>query len=148
MRTRILACKQQLAQAVSLAPGMEKQQRDLEQLAEENKRLRDELEKWRAYSLRTHNATNPAAAAFPGTRLAQPTGRAGTVTLASSNATGSGHASATTAASLRTHTVKGGETPSTIARKYGVELKALLGANPRLDPKRMQVGQVVVIPGP
>jgi tetratricopeptide (TPR) repeat protein len=148
VKTRILACKQQLAQAVSLAPGMEKQQRELEQLAEENKRLRDELEKWRAYALRAQSATNQAPPTAIGTRLAQPTGQSGTVGAAPSNVTSSGRASATMAASQRTHTVKGGETPSTIARKYGVELRALLASNPRLDPKRMQVGQVVVIPGP
>jgi tetratricopeptide (TPR) repeat protein len=146
VKTRIMACKQQLAQAVSLAPGMEKQQRELEQFAEETKRLRDELEKWRAYGLRMQNATNVAPPVLPGARPVQPT-EAGTATPAPSSATGSGHPSATTTASLRTHTVRGGETPSTIARKYGVELKALMAANPRLDAKRMQVGQIVVIPG-
>ena len=50
VKTRILACKQQLAQTVSLGPGTEKQQREFEQLAEENKRLHEDIEKWRAYA--------------------------------------------------------------------------------------------------
>ena len=52
VKTRILACKQQLAQTVSLGPVTEKQQREFEQLAEENKRLHEEVEKWRAYAAR------------------------------------------------------------------------------------------------
>src|SRR5436190_904960 len=45
---RVLACKQELAKAILLpnTPGM---QHELDQLAEENKRLRDEVERWRAY---------------------------------------------------------------------------------------------------
>ena len=52
VKTRILACKQQLAQTVSLGPVTEKQQREFEQLVEENKRLREDVEKWRAYAAR------------------------------------------------------------------------------------------------
>jgi len=49
-------------------------------------------------------------------------------------------------ASGKTHTVKSGETPGAIAKKYGVKVDALLTANPRLDPKRLQVGQTLNIP--
>ena len=56
VRQHILACKQELARTVSLAPVTEKQQRDLERLAEENKRLegeiqrlRDIIRQWQAY---------------------------------------------------------------------------------------------------
>jgi len=44
-------------------------------LAEENKRQRDELEKWRAYGLRTQTATNTAAPRAG--RLGGPDGRRG-----------------------------------------------------------------------
>ena len=71
VKTRILACKQQLAQTVSLGPVTEKQQRELEQLVEENKRLREEVEKWRAYAARLQSLTNQAAAASPTTRSTQ-----------------------------------------------------------------------------
>jgi tetratricopeptide (TPR) repeat protein len=146
VKTRILACKQQLAQAVSLAPGMEKQQRELEQLAEENRRLRDDLEKLRAQGLRTQTPSNtivapPAARLTPVNAAGQP----GPDSVRVPTATGSGRSSTTTA-SPRTHTVKAGETPSLIARKYGLKLDALMAANPKLDPRRMQVGHTVVIP--
>ena len=55
---------------------------------------------------------------------------------------------ATPTATSRTHTVKAGETPSLIARKYGVKVDALMAANPKLDPRRMQVGQALIIPAP
>ena len=44
VKTRILACKQQLAQTVSLGQVTEKQQREFEQIAEENKRLREDVD--------------------------------------------------------------------------------------------------------
>jgi len=46
-----------------------------------------------------------------------------------------------------THTVVPGETPGGIARRYGVTVDALLRANNISDPRRLQVGQVLVIPG-
>ena len=49
-------------------------------------------------------------------------------------------------ASTRRHKVQSGETPVAIARRYNVKLDALLTANPSLNPKRMQVGQSLVIP--
>ena len=57
VKQAILASKQELARTVSLGPVTEKQQRDLERLAEDNKRLTDEnrrlneaLAKWRTYA--------------------------------------------------------------------------------------------------
>jgi len=49
-------------------------------------------------------------------------------------------------AAPKTHTVKGGETPYSIARQYRVKLEALLSANPALDPKRLKIGQVLNLP--
>ncbi len=48
-------------------------------------------------------------------------------------------------AEASTYKVKSGDTPSGIAKKYGVGVKALLKAN-KLDPKKMRVGQVLTIP--
>jgi LysM repeat protein len=33
-----------------------------------------------------------------------------------------------------------------IARKYGVKVDALMAVNPRLEPRRLQVGQTLNIP--
>lgn len=45
------------------------------------------------------------------------------------------------------YTVKRGDTPITIARSFGVEPNALMGANNISDPRRLFVGQELVIPG-
>jgi membrane-bound lytic murein transglycosylase D len=44
------------------------------------------------------------------------------------------------------HVVASGETLSHIAQDYGVRVDDLLAANPRIQPRRMQVGQRVVVP--
>jgi LysM repeat protein len=150
VKTRILACKQQLAQSVSLGPVTEKQTRELEQLLEENKRLHEDLEKWRAFAARQQNATNQAAAGSPASRGVQPSiaGQPAASGAPSSNSASPVRPPTAPATNLRTHIVKAGETPTIIARKYGVKVEALLAANPKLDPRRLQVNRVVTIPAP
>lgn len=47
---------------------------------------------------------------------------------------------------LREHRVASGETLSHIARQHLISLNALRAANPGIDPRRMQIGTVLVIP--
>jgi LysM repeat protein len=153
VKQRITACKQALAETVSLGPVTEKMQRQFEQMAEtnkclleENKQLREALEKWSAYAARLQTMTNAGTAqssAVP--RATQPLAEA-RVSAASSGAAGASIGSSSSPAQ-HTHTVKAGETPSYIARKYGVRLEALMAANPSLDARRMRVGQILRIPG-
>jgi LysM repeat protein len=145
VRTRILACKQQLAQSVSLGPVSERQTREFEQLAAENKRLHEENENWRAYALRLQSLTNHAGAALPVTRATQAPASA---QPASADSTNASRPKATPAAASRTHIVRAGETPILIARKYGIKLDALKAANPKLDARHLQVGQALIIPAP
>jgi membrane-bound lytic murein transglycosylase D len=44
------------------------------------------------------------------------------------------------------HTVESGETLTHIARRYGVSVDDLRATNPRIQPRRMQIGQRVVVP--
>ena len=145
----ILALKQELARTVSLGPVTERQQREFEHLAEENRRLTEEVQKWRDYAIRLEALTNQIAAPPSPSRLAKPSGSgqtsaSGRATLAAS-VTGIATAAAPAALQI-THTVKTGETAATIARRYGVRLEALLAANPRLNPRRMRPGQTLNIP--
>jgi N-acetylmuramoyl-L-alanine amidase len=66
--------------------------------------------------------------------------------VTTSNPYNEGRTLAASAANSRTHTVKSGDTPTTIARKYSVKVEALMAANPKLDARRMRVGQVVAVP--
>lgn len=151
VKQRIAACKDRLAQEVKLGPLTEKQQRELEQLGEENKRLNaevkrlnEDLEKWRAYAAQLAGTRNSAGAPTP---AAPPRASAGGSTNSVLLSTLSqGGESATPA--VKTHTIKPGDTPTSIARKYGLKVEALLAANPKVDARRLRVGQPLVIPVP
>lgn len=45
------------------------------------------------------------------------------------------------------YVVEKGDSPATIAKKLGVKTKDLLDANPGLDPKKLQIGQKLNVPG-
>jgi LysM repeat protein len=51
-----------------------------------------------------------------------------------------------TAPVVRTHKVAANETPSVIARRYGVTTKALMDANPGVRANQLRVGQVLNLP--
>ncbi|MFO1475046.1 MAG: LysM peptidoglycan-binding domain-containing protein [Verrucomicrobiota bacterium] len=147
IRQHINNCRQDLAKAVlplPVSPGM---QHEFEQLAEENKRLRGELEQWKQYAARL--ATNSAPA--PAVRAATPVSEPAPVAVTSGTASGAASAVEARAAAApagRTYTVKAGDSPIAIARRNGVKLDALLAANPGLDPKRLRVGQTLNLPPP
>jgi tetratricopeptide (TPR) repeat protein len=148
IRQHITNCKQDLAKSVlplPIAPGLEHR---FEQLADENNRLRQELEKWRVYASQLQAGTNrPApppepAQAAPIASAAQPpaAGLAPTAAAPARPTADSGAA--------RAYVVRTGDTPYSIARKNGVKLDALLAANPGLDPRRLRVGQSLNLPAP
>lgn len=155
-RARIPICKQALASSVMLGPVTEKVQRQLEQYAEENKmlkeenkRLREDMERWSAYVARLQTLTNSAAAApVLSSQVVQTSSPDLSINTGSTRRSNSVAitSSQSPVSSGRTHSVKSGETPSLIARKYGVKLEALMTANPSLDPRRLRVGQVLKIP--
>jgi LysM repeat protein len=102
--------------------------------------------------------TNPAPATTNGERPPvpgavvpeNPPGHAVSAGRGAAGATGRGskseanHPSAK--AAPRTHSVKPGETPAIIARKYGLTTKQLMDANPGLDPRRLHKYQVINLP--
>lgn len=156
IRQHILGLKQDLAKAVLPLPSTPAAQRQLEQLMEENRRLQEEIGRWRA------DAAKRAAAPPPNQTSADlgvprvPVGGGSTVNPP--RATGAQGLpqpgrpvqapapSSIPVAPTRTHKVQSGETPSSIAKKYNVKLEALQKVNPGVNPKRLQVGQSLVIP--
>jgi LysM repeat protein len=140
IKRRIDTCKQQLAadtMPLSSAPAMQKQ---LDQLADQNRQLQDEVNKWRAYYANQLAAVKTNLQSPNNTTVrptpAQPTG------VANTNRPGN----VTSTVKSHTHTVASGETAVGIARKFGVKLSALQTANPGMNPSRIRVGQVLNIP--
>ena len=146
IRQRIYRCKQQLAADVLPLPSAPAAEQQLEKLAEQNRQLQDEVNKWRAFyasQLAAAKTNTPPGNATPPPTPTQ-TAPAASVSAGSADA---GHdAGPATTARPRTHTVVAGETAVGIARKYGVKLSALEAANPDMNPARIRVGQVLNIP--
>ncbi|MCX7871960.1 MAG: LysM peptidoglycan-binding domain-containing protein [Verrucomicrobiae bacterium] len=44
------------------------------------------------------------------------------------------------------HKIESGESFATIAKKYGVSVDAIVKANPNVNPRRLQIGQVIKVP--
>lgn len=44
------------------------------------------------------------------------------------------------------HKVEQGESFATIAKKYGVSVDAIVKANPNVNPRRLQIGQIIKVP--
>ncbi len=148
VRTHIMGCKQELAKAVSLGPVTQSLQREFEQLAQQNKILQEEVARWRAKA----RAQSTAEAAVPGPvapRIAPTSSAVSPATAPNTAASPSKSGNTPHAggvASGQIHIVKSGETPTVIARKYGIKPTALMAANPRMDARRLQVGQTINVP--
>jgi len=151
IKQHILACKQELAETVSLGPVTEKQQREFEQIAEENRRLREEVDKWRAFygSQPSGNTNSPAPAPMPAKAPAAPAATPTAPPMGTRPATAqTGRLAGAFGPSARTHKIQSGETPIRIARKYGLRLETLMAANPGVDARRLRPGQPLNIPAP
>jgi LysM repeat protein len=148
IKQHITNCKQDLAKTIlplPITPGM---QHEFEQLAEENKRLREELEKWRVYASHLQAPTNLPLPTTVSTRAGQTSWSApAPQTNSAPGSAADSHPPANTS-TARTYVVKAGDSPYSIAKKSGVKLEALLTANPGLDPRRLRVGQTLNLPLP
>jgi hypothetical protein len=152
---RILACKQELAKTVSLETVTQSLQTELEALTGENKRLREEMEALRAYYTRpqtntgpTHVAARPMPVAARPTAAPIPAGLPVSSHPAPSTRVSAARPEAMAAVPRRTHTIQPGETPISIARRYGVKVETLMAANPAVDSRRLQVGRSLKVPVP
>jgi LysM repeat protein len=149
VRQRVIACKQELAKTVSLGPVTQTMQRDMERLAAENREMHRQLEAWQAYyASHPQTLTNPPTASAPPLGTISAPGSARQPSAISDPVDQPIASRQPTASAAKTHTVKAGESPYSIAKKYGVKLNLLLAANPNVDPKRLRVGQMLTIPAP
>jgi LysM repeat protein len=132
---QIDTCKQQLAADVMPLPSSPAMQQQLQQLIDKNRQLQDEVDQLRAQVMAKTN--RPFAQNNFSQQVASPILQP--VISGKQNPP---------PARQRTHTVAAHETLAAIARKYGVNLEALLAANPNLNPKKLRVGQVINLPPP
>lgn len=150
IRQHILGLKQDLAKAVLPLPSTPGVQRQLEQLMEANRRLQEDLDRWREDYARRGMIppTNSPSSVVGGAPLAGNSGGPGPQANPQNSRPTQVTPGAAQSPPLRTHRVQAGETPSAIARKYNVKLEALMAANPGLNPKRLQVGRTLNVPAP
>jgi tetratricopeptide (TPR) repeat protein len=145
-RQRIAGCKQELVKGEALAPVAQNLVRENDRLKEENRNLQRQLDSMRI----DLNRYVQAGSAPSQTGVVTP--RAESATRPQTNATPVAYRAtalpppSAAAVNSRTHTVQQGDTAYSIARRYKITVNSLLTANPRMDPKRMKVGQVVSIP--
>jgi LysM repeat protein len=138
----ILACKQELAKEVSLAIVNQQVQRQLDELARENLGLRQKVETLSQQLMLATNRPVLLQAVSSNLLLVRPSLSTGSAARMPTPTPPRENPPPKT----RTHTVKSGDTPASIARQYGVKLSALMAANPRLEPRKMKVGQTVNVP--
>jgi len=154
---RITNCKQDLARTVLPLPSSPSVQRDLEKLIEENKQLKVEVDKWRAwYSAQQTNRQTQGVVAAGQAGGAQNVQNVEQVSTVRSNSTpvpaGNNRPQPHNPTALSpnnprtTYVVQPRDTMASISRKFNVKLSSLAAANPGLDAKHMRVGQIVNIP--
>jgi LysM repeat protein len=149
IRQRIYSCKQQLAADVLPLPSAPAAQKQLEDLAEKNHQLQDEVDKWRAYYTAQQAAQKMSPPQSPNNLVPSASLTPDDVSTAPASSSAPAAAPRTVAAKparARTHTVAAGETLAAIARKSGVSLAALQAANPGVTPKKLRVGQALNLP--
>ena len=150
VKQRVFGLKQVLAQAVLPMPSTPGLQKEMERMMEENRRLREEAEKFK--TVQAIATTNPPVQPVRSTGSPRQTAQLNPQVGSSSLNNGSGlradagRMNSDNSSSSRKHKVQSGETPSIIARRYNVPVTALLQVNPGLNPNRMKVGQLLNLP--
>ncbi|MCF7669153.1 MAG: LysM peptidoglycan-binding domain-containing protein [Verrucomicrobia bacterium] len=132
VKQHIFACKQELAKTVALAPVSRAMMRQLEELTAENNQLKEQV---KSLSTQLAAATQRNSTPAPTASDINP----------NRNSTAQGQPT-TPGSTARTHTVKQGDTFSSIARRYGIKLEDLISKNPGINPRRLQLGQEIKIP--
>lgn len=161
----ISGCKQQLAADVLQLPSAPAAQQQLEKLAEENRRLHDQLTQWQAYyaAQQAFAKTNQPTPQY--TYNAQPQAQTTSLTpddvstvstrsltpdpvanTAANSSTRKPPAAKPPVRSARTHVVTSGETMASIARRQGISLTSLQAANPSVNPRKLKAGQLLNLP--
>jgi LysM repeat protein len=134
VRERIRGCKRLLAGTEFPLPNNQNLQREVDKLTAENLALRQQLDALRGQlQAAASNAAQSrvAAASYSATPAVAPSATPSAVA---------------TPARPRVYIVKERDTINSIAAQFGVKSRAVMAANPRVDPRRLQVGQTLNLP--
>ena len=138
-------CKMQLAQTYLIAPVVPAARTQLDLLKEEVKRLEKENDqlRWQMNALQANVDPIPGGEIEPGepetkpeVAPEKPKRMAAAQRMADRPAT----------LSTRIHTIKNGDYPAKIARRYNVKVEDILKANPGLNPRKLKIGTKVKVP--
>lgn len=148
VRQQIFRLKQELAKGVLPVPASNEMQKQLEQLADDNRRLTEELDKLKTLPVVTLPPTRTGTLVSSGrTNIpAQNPPPRTTSRTAQTSQPSTPRTSPSATAVTRQHRIQSGETLASVARRYDVRLETLLSANPSVNPRRLQPGQSLVIP--
>jgi nucleoid-associated protein YgaU len=136
------ACRQELAKQVPLGNISIQLQREIADLLRTNATLRQELDQLRQLAAVPRPST-PEPRSNPATNPPPPTVQVNPPPAVEPQPPVSRPAPA-----RRTYVIRPGDTLASIARAHGVSLSAMLEANPSVNPRRLQPGQVVQVPKP
>jgi len=144
-KDQIRASKTDLVKNEFLAPVNQGMQRDLERLTAENLLLKRQIE---GLQLQLSTRTAVPVGNVASTYVAPEPSSSGPT--ASSNATRTTNTESrttrTASSQSKTYVVKAGDTVASVAAKYNVKLGVFLAANPKVDPRRLKVGQTLNVP--
>jgi LysM repeat protein len=143
-------CKMELAKQFLIAPVVPSVQRELNGLKDELKRLqienaalRGEINRVKSIPPQLEPIPDDQQGLRPLVPLAPPapmlqtrTARPAPVMIPAS----------LSKPSPKYHEVRNGDYPEKIARYYGIPVKAILAANPRVDPRRLKIGTRLKLP--
>ncbi|HEX3800368.1 MAG TPA: LysM peptidoglycan-binding domain-containing protein [Verrucomicrobiae bacterium] len=150
----INSCKLELAKTVSaVGPLASPAQRELERVLIENKQLRDnvttlqsQLEQMKGTPVA--RVPEPAyVTPLPQTQVERNPAPSRPVVMTPHNTEHIGPSSSTHPIP-KTYSIKSGDNPAALARRFGVSLNSLMAANPQVNPKHLHVGQILNIPAP
>jgi N-acetylmuramoyl-L-alanine amidase len=114
----------------------------IKELADQNKELNSALSRLRAYGNERDKRLKALTLELnkQGERLTQAPRQNSSADIDQASAFNP------TAVGAGNYMIQAGDTLSKIATQSGVDLKALMDANPGVDPRRLRIGQAIVIP--
>lgn len=156
-------CMEELAKAEYSQPNTQNLQRDIDRLTGENAQLKSQLENMRTQLVASASAlatAQHAAATAESQRAAVAEELAQTKAAAAAARNNTSSRTPTYVSSYQTpapiysvttprahvHIVRSRETLASIAQQHGISISALRAANPRLDPRKLKVGQSLNLP--